>query len=72
MLSLEARTDKYRRHDFANHLHVIRGLSELLIEETPPGPRRDELQQIHSAATAAIDLLEELFPSPAILASRQR
>jgi signal transduction histidine kinase len=51
-------------HAFKNQLTVIRGFSELLIAETPDGdPRRRDLEEIHKAAMAALDLLARLYPA---------
>jgi hypothetical protein len=51
-------------HAFKNQLTIIRGFSELLIAETPDGdPRRRDLEEIHKAAMAALDLLARLYPA---------
>jgi signal transduction histidine kinase len=51
-------------HAFKNQLTVIRGFSEILIAETPAGdPRRRDLEEIHKAATTALDLLARLYPA---------
>jgi hypothetical protein len=53
-------------HAFKNQLTIIRGFSELLIAETPDGdPRRRDLEEIHKAAMAALDLLARLYPAGA-------
>ena len=45
-------------HDFKNHLGIIVGFANLLVEECAANdPRRADLEQIHKAATAALDLL---------------
>ena len=59
-------TDDRNRHDFKNHLGVILGFSKILLAETPAGdPRRGDLEEIHKAATAALDLLARLYPDQA-------
>jgi signal transduction histidine kinase len=41
-----------------NQLGVILGFSELLLEEMEPAdPRRGDVQEIHAAATRALELL---------------
>jgi hypothetical protein len=57
-------TDHERaRHDFKNQLAIIRGFSEILIEETAAeDPRRRDLQEIHTAAVTALDLIGRMFP----------
>ena len=56
-------TDDKDRHDFKNQLAVILGFSEILLAEaTANDPRRGDFEEIHKAATAALDLLERLFP----------
>jgi hypothetical protein len=47
------------RHDFANHLTVILGFTEILLETTDEARRRD-LEEIRRAAKAALDLLAQL------------
>lgn len=48
-------------HDLRNHLAVILGLSEILLAGTTAGdPRRDDLEEIRDAATAALDLVAQL------------
>lgn len=50
-------------HDFKNQLGIILGFSEALLAEAAAGdPRRADLEEIHKAATAALDLLVRLFP----------
>ncbi|MEO6239213.1 MAG: hypothetical protein ABIQ52_19640 [Vicinamibacterales bacterium] len=45
-------------HALRNHLAIILGFTELLMQETPPGNRhRSEYQEIHKAATAALRVL---------------
>jgi hypothetical protein len=44
-----------------NQLGVILGFSDLLLEEIDPAdPRRGDVQEIHTAATRAIELLATL------------
>ncbi len=51
------------RHDFKNQLAIIRGFSEILIEETPAGdPRRRDLEEIHTAAVTALALIGRMYP----------
>ena len=46
------------RHDMKNQLGVILGFSDLLLEEMDPAdPRRRDVQEIHAAATRAVELL---------------
>ena len=53
--------DEKHRHDFRNHLGIILGFSEVLLAEAPPAdPRRGDLEEIHAAAMAALELLERL------------
>jgi hypothetical protein len=55
--------DDKLRHDFKNHLSIVLGFANLLIADSAPGdPRRGDLEEIHKAAAAALDLLERLFP----------
>jgi len=54
------------RHDFKNQLGIILGFSEILLAEASASdPRRDDLEEIHRAATAAVALLARLYPDPA-------
>lgn len=56
-------TNEKNRHDFKNQLAIILGFSEILLAQAAPGdPRRSDFDEIHKAATAALDLLERLFP----------
>jgi hypothetical protein len=58
--------DDQNRHDFKNHLGVIVGFSELLLADTAvDDPRRADVEEIHKAAAAALDLLRRLYPGPA-------
>ncbi len=60
--------DDKSRHDFKNHLSIILGFANLLIAESASGdPRRGDLEEIHKAATAALDLLARLYPGQADL-----
>jgi len=55
--------DDKSRHDFKNQLGIILGFSEILLAEAKVGdPRRGDVEEIHKAATAALDLLARLFP----------
>jgi len=55
-------TDKHR-HDFKNQLGIILGFSEILLAEAAAGdPRRGDLEEIHKAVRAALELLERLYP----------
>jgi signal transduction histidine kinase len=50
-------------HDFKNQLGIILGFSEVLLgEAAPDDPRRDDFEEIHKAASAALDLLGRLYP----------
>ena len=52
------------RHDMKNQLGVILGFSDLLLEEMDPAdPRRRDVQEIHAAATRAMELLANLLLS---------
>ena len=54
------------RHDFKNQLAIILGFSEILLAEAVAGdPRRGDFEEIHKAATAALDLLARLYPGQA-------
>ncbi len=55
--------DDKLRHDFKNHLGIILGFAESLLDDAPArDPRRADLEEIHRAATAALDLLERGSP----------
>lgn len=46
------------RHDMKNQLGIILGFSELLLDEfAPADPRRGDVQEIHTAAARAMELL---------------
>ena len=52
------------RHDFKNQLGIILGFSHLLLTDAADDdPRRGDFEEIHKAATAALDLLARLFPA---------
>lgn len=52
------------RHDMKNQLGIVLGFSDLLMQEMDPADaRRADLQEIHAAATRAMELLAEL-PAP--------
>lgn len=58
--------DDKDRHDFRNQLGIILGFSEILLAETAVSdPRRGDLEEIQRAATAALDLLDRVFPAQA-------
>ena len=58
--------DDKNRHDFKNQLGIILGFSDLLIAQSAAGdPRRGDFEEIHKAATAALDLLARLYPAHA-------
>ena len=58
--------DEKHRHDFKNQLGVILGFSAVLLADAKAGdPRRGDFEEIHKAATAALDLLARLFPDHA-------
>lgn len=51
------------RHDFKNHLGIILGFVDLLLEDiAADDPKRSDLQQIQRAASAALDLLNRMLP----------
>ena len=57
-------TDDKIRHDFQNQLGIILGFSEILLTEAvADDPRRDDLEEIHRAAQAALAELERLYPT---------
>jgi signal transduction histidine kinase len=48
-------------HTLKNHLSIILGFSELLLQEAAPDdPRRDDFAEIHKAAAAAVQLVSDL------------
>ena len=49
------------RHDMKNQLGIVLGFSDLLLQELDPNdPRRADIQEIHTAASRAMDLLAKL------------
>ena len=53
-------------HSLMNQLAVIVGFAELLLQESPPDdPRRADLEQIHKAAKAAIQIVSDRANGPA-------
>lgn len=49
------------RHDMKNQIGIVLGFSDLLMQEMEPGDvRRADLQEIHTAATRAMELLTML------------
>ena len=58
--------DDKNRHDFKNQLAIIRGFAEILLDEAAADdPRRPDLEEIHKAAVAALDLLARVYPDHA-------
>ena len=56
--------DDKSRHDFKNQLAIILGFAEILLAEAAADdPRRRDLEEIHKAAGAALDLLARVFPA---------
>jgi signal transduction histidine kinase len=48
-------------HNLKNHLAIILGFTELLLQESAPDdPRREDFQEIHKAAAAAVRLVSAL------------
>ena len=48
-------------HSLKNCLAIILGFSELLLQEsTVDDPRREDFEEIHKAATAAIRIVSEM------------
>jgi hypothetical protein len=57
------------RHDFKNQLGIILGFSEILLAEAGQSDEwRRDLQEIHTAARAALDLLARLSPERDVVA----
>jgi hypothetical protein len=51
-------------HNLKNHLAIILGFTELLLQEAEPDdPRREDFQEMHKAAAAAVDLVSALGAS---------
>lgn len=54
--------DKFR-HDFKNQLAIIRGFAEIMLAEAAAAdPRRQDIEEIHRAAVAALELLDRFAP----------
>jgi signal transduction histidine kinase len=52
-------------HELKNHLSVVVGFAELLLDEFPDDdPRRADMEQIQTAAAAAMALLPALGGQP--------
>ena len=48
-------------HSLKNYLAIILGFSELLLQETAPDdPRREDLEEIHKAAKAAVEIVSAI------------
>ena len=59
--------DKFR-HDFKNQLAIIRGFAEILLAEADAtDPRRRDIEEIHRASVAALELLDRLAPHESIV-----
>jgi signal transduction histidine kinase len=51
-------------HNLKNHLAIILGFTELLLQEAAPDdPRRVDFEEIHKAAAAAVQLVSALGKS---------
>jgi hypothetical protein len=51
-------------HNLKNHLAIILGFAELLLQDSAPDdPRRDDFTEIHKAAAAAVELVSALGAS---------
>ena len=51
-------------HNLKNHLSIILGFTELLLQEAAPDdPRREDFKEIHKAAAAAVELVSALGAS---------
>lgn len=49
------------KHDMKNQLGIVLGFADLLLNElNPSDPRRADIQEIHQAATRAMELLSRL------------
>ena len=56
-------SDDKTRHDFKNQLSIVLGFAEMLLAGAPADdPRRGDFEEIHKAATTALDLLARVFP----------
>jgi signal transduction histidine kinase len=50
-------------HDLKNHLTIILGFSELVLENTrDDDPRKADLHEISSAAARALTLARQMYP----------
>jgi len=48
-------------HKLKNHLSIILGFTELLLQEAAPDdPRREDFEEIHKAASAAVQIVSAL------------
>ena len=66
-----AAEDEKSRHDFKNQLAIICGFAEILLADTVDGdPRRRDLEEIHTAAVTALDLLARLYPRREVVQSQ--
>jgi hypothetical protein len=53
-------------HKLKNHLSIILGFTELLLQEAAPDdPRREDFEEIHKAASAAVQIVSALGASDA-------
>jgi signal transduction histidine kinase len=51
-------------HNLKNHLAIILGFTELLLQEAAPDdPRREDFEEIHKAAATAVELVSALGKS---------
>lgn len=58
--------DEMSRHDVRNQLSIIYGYAESLLDDVEAGdPRRRDLEEIHKAALAALELLARAYPAHA-------
>ena len=56
-------TNKRREleHTLKNYLAIILGFSELLLQDAAPDdPRREDLEEIHKAASAAVEIVSAI------------
>lgn len=48
-------------HKLKNHLAIILGFAELLLQDSAPDdPRREDFQEIHKAAAAAVEIVSTI------------
>jgi hypothetical protein len=48
-------------HTLKNHLSIILGFAELLLQDAAPDdPRREDFEEIHKAATAAVEVVSAI------------